>query len=235
MRESVKTRLLRWGFNHLPVYRRTYTTVALPNGLRLAPLFLSGLLGIAAAQQIPEVLTIDRAASQVTIHVGKAGLFRFAGHAHEVIAQDVNGTVRLDRTNPARSSVQLEVVTTSLAVTGRGEPIEDVPEVQRVMLSEQVLDVEQFPTIVFASREIGVAHADAESLQLVIVGDLTLHGVTRPQNVRVTVELGQDGVTATGTLTIKQTDFGIEPVRAAAGMVKVKDELEITFSLRART
>ena len=101
MRKSVKTRLLRWGCNHLPVYRRTYTTVALPNGLRLAPLLLSGLVGIAAAQQIPEVLTIDQAASQVTIHVGKAGLFRFAGHAHEVIAQDVNGTVRLDLTNPA--------------------------------------------------------------------------------------------------------------------------------------
>lgn len=196
-----------------------------------ALLLLAGLLSSAATQQTPEVLTIDRAASQVTIHVGKAGLFRFAGHTHEVIAQDVRGTVSLDRTNPARSSVRLEIVTASLVVTGRGEPTEDVPEVQRVMLSEQVLDVERFPTIVFASREVGVAHADAESLQLAIAGDLTLHGVTRAQNVRAAVELGPEGLTATGRLTIEQTDFGIEPVRAAAGTVKVKNELDITFAL----
>ena len=43
-----------------------------------ALLLLAGLLSSAATQQTPEVLTIDRAASQVTIHVGKAGLFRFA-------------------------------------------------------------------------------------------------------------------------------------------------------------
>ena len=196
-----------------------------------ALLLLAGLLSSAATQQTPEVLTIDRAASQVTIHVGKAGLFRFAGHTHEVIAQDVRGTVSLDRTNPARSSVRLEIATASLVVTGRGEPTEDVPEVQRVMLSEQVLDVERFPTIVFASREVGVAHADAESLQLAIAGDLTLHGVTRAQNVRAAVELGPEGLTATGRLTIEQTDFGIEPVRAAAGTGKVKNELDITFAL----
>ena len=199
--------------------------------IQTALLLLAGLLSSAATQQTPEVLTIDRAASRVTIHVGKAGLFRFAGHTHEVIAQDVRGTVSLDRTDPARSSVQLEIVTTSLVVTGRDEPTEDVPEVQRVMLSEQVLDVERFPTIVFASRKVGVALADAESLQLVIAGDLTLHGVTRPQIVRAAVELGPEGVTATGRLTIEQTDFGIEPVRAAAGAVKVKNELDITFAL----
>ena len=201
--------------------------------IQTALLLLAGLLSSAATHQTPEVLTIDRAASQVTIHVGKAGLFRFAGHTHEVIAQD-RGTVSLDRTNPARSSVQLEIVTTSLVVTGRGEPSEDVPEVQRVMLSEQVLDVERFPTIVFASREVGVAQADAESLQLVISGDLTLHGVTRPQIVRAAVGLGPEGLAATGRLTIEQTDFGIEPVRAAAGAVKVKNELDITFALTFR-
>ena len=65
-----------------------------------ALLLLAGLLSSVAARQTPEVLTIDRAASQVTIHVGKAGLFRFAGHTHEVIAQDVNApSTQGDRTD----------------------------------------------------------------------------------------------------------------------------------------
>ena len=59
-------------------------------------------------------------------------------------------------------------------------------------------------------------------------------GVTRPRNVRVVVELVSAGLTATGRLKIKQTDFGIHPIRSAAGRVKVRNELEITFSIRAR-
>jgi len=41
----------------------------------------------------PTVLTIDAANSQVAIQVGKAGVFGFAGHAHEVTATDVHGQV----------------------------------------------------------------------------------------------------------------------------------------------
>jgi polyisoprenoid-binding protein YceI len=48
------------------------------------------------------------------------------------------------------------------------------------------------------------------------------------------VTIAADQVTATGTLTVKQTDFGIEPVAAGAGTVRVKDEVGVDFTLIAR-
>jgi hypothetical protein len=39
------------------------------------------------------VLTVDAADSQVVIQVGKAGVFGFAGHAHEIAATDMQGQV----------------------------------------------------------------------------------------------------------------------------------------------
>jgi hypothetical protein len=36
-----------------------------------------------------------------------------------------------------------------------------------------------------------------------------------------------------GTSTLKQREFGITPVSIAAGTVKVKDELQIEFDIRA--
>jgi len=74
----------------------------------------------------PTVLAIDAANSQVVIKVGKAGVFGFAGHAHEVTAADVRGQVIVDEADLAQSSVSLDFVAASLRVSGKGEPPADV-------------------------------------------------------------------------------------------------------------
>ena len=201
--------------------------------LSLATLLFVGLLNLSKIEESPKILTIDSVGSEVMIHVDKAGLFSFAGHTHEVAASRIRGSLDLNRENPAQSNVHLEIDTSSLTVTGRGEPAADVAEVQRVMHSEDVLDVEEFPTITFVSRRVEIIRANTGSLELVVVGDLTIHGVTRLQRVRSLVEFGSDGLTAMGRMKINQTDFGIDPIRAAGGTVKVKNELEINFSIRA--
>ena len=122
---------------------------------------------------------------------------------------------------------------TALKVTGKGEPPDDVPEVQRVMLSDQVLDVKRFPTITFQSRQVAVVK-QANQLTLGITGDLTIRGVTRPVDVPVTVELATDGLRANGRATVRQSQFGIRPVTAGAGMVRVKDEVDVVLSVTAR-
>jgi polyisoprenoid-binding protein YceI len=122
-----------------------------------------------------------------------------------------------------------------MKVTGKGEPPEDVPEVQRVMLSERVLDVERHPKITFISEKISILQKSANHLRLRIDGRLTLRGVARPVTVPTDVNLTADHVTATGRTTVRQTDFGIKPVTAGAGTVKVKDEVEIVFTIVAGT
>ncbi len=61
-----------------------------------------------------------------------------------------------------------------------------------------------------------------------------LHGVTRSESTDVSVTVATDRLTATGTLKVKQTDFGIQPVTAGAGTVRVKDEVTVEFTLVAR-
>jgi polyisoprenoid-binding protein YceI len=183
----------------------------------------------------PMVMTVDAADSQVLIEVGKAGVFGFAGHAHEVLAADVQGRVMVDLADPQASSVSLEFAAAALRVTGKGEPPADVREVQQVMLGERVLDVERFPNIVFQSRRVSLKDGTAAGANLVIEGDLTLHGKTRPMTVLTRAALDAEGqLTARGAFSLKQSDFGMVPVTAAGGAVRVKDELNIQFLLKAR-
>ncbi len=189
---------------------------------------------VVTAGQSAKTLKVDPASSQVTILVGKGGAFGFAGHEHEVVAPAVGGAVSLDEGDLTRSSVTLEFDAAALKVTGKGEPAKDVPEVQRVMLSERVLDVKKFPKIVFKSRSIKVTKGANADSTLVIVGDLTLHGQTRPIEVPTRVTLAGGKVAAKGSFEIKQTAFGIVPVSAAGGTVRVKDAVTVTFSFNAR-
>ena len=81
--------------------------------------------------------------------------------------------------------------------------------------------VESYPLISFHSTKIektGVNH-------WLVTGELTLHGQSRL--IRAEVDYAEGAYT--GRSTIKQTDFGINPVSVAGGVVKVKNELEIQF------
>jgi polyisoprenoid-binding protein YceI len=109
-----------------------------------------------------------------------------------------------------------------------------VPKVQETMVSERVLDVAMYPTIVFRSREIVVARRIEGQLRLRVGGTLTLHGVTRLIAGPVDVTLAADQLIGTGTLIIKQTDFGIEPVSAGLGTVKVKNEVAVSYTFTAQ-
>jgi polyisoprenoid-binding protein YceI len=200
----------------------------------LIPAMLIAILSAIAVAQTPEQFVIDPAQTTVTLHVGKSGIFSVAGHEHEVIAPGTKGQITLGRPDVGRSSVSMTFDAAALKVTGKDEPAGDVPEVQRVMLSDRVLDVQKYPTITFQSREVSATKPSADQMTLRISGDLTLHGVTQRVDVPVTVQLAGDGLHASGKATVKQTQFGIKPVTAGGGAVKVKDEVEVVFSVAAK-
>jgi polyisoprenoid-binding protein YceI len=189
----------------------------------------AALSTVAGGIPFDQTLRIE-AQSRIVVHVGKAGAFGFAGHAHDVEAP-VTGTVNFHASDLTRSDVTLEFSSATLRVTGAGEPAEDVPEVQRVMASDRVLDVLRYPTITFRSRRVAMTGTGANTL--VVEGDLTLHGITKPVRVPVRVALEDGALVADGEGTVKQSDFGIRPVTAAGGTVRVRDEVDITFHVRA--
>ncbi len=189
---------------------------------------------VAPAGRGSTVLTIDPGESRVTILVGKAGMLSFAGHAHEVVAPAVRGRMTFDPMDWPHATVSLEFDARALRLKPKDEAVSDVPIVEKTMLGAQVLDVEQFPTVAFQSRRVSVVIGAAGSAAVTIDGDMTLHGKTRPMTVRASASIDASGaVTATGAFTLKQTDFGIVPVTVAGGTIRVKDDIDIQFVLKA--
>jgi len=88
-------------------------------------------------------------------------------------------------------------------------------------MQARVLESNAYPDIVFRSTEVRRTGA----LVWRVSGDLTLHGVTRP----VSVEVTRQNDAYVGTVRLKQTDFDIQPIKIGGGVVRVKDELEVSF------
>jgi polyisoprenoid-binding protein YceI len=176
--------------------------------LLLSPLLL---LHTAAAGERP----LDTAHSTITIHVGKAGMFSAAGHEHEVKAPIEQGAI--DDSDPGH--IWFKVKASALTV----QPEADQAAVQSTMQST-VLESAKYPDIRFESTSVRRLAPD----RWTVTGNLTLHGATKP----VTAEVHGSNNAYQGQAKIKQTDFGIQPVRVAGGTVKVKDELTIEFEIR---
>jgi len=192
------------------------------------------LLWLGPAAAATRTFKIDSGASNVRVHVGKTGIGSFAGHEHEVVARSVQGEVAADFADLASSSAEVLVNAASLTVVPEGEPEGDPPKIEREMKGPHVLRAARFPSIRFRSREVTGKQLSAGSYDLSVAGDLSLHGAVRPIVVPLRVELRGDALTGTGKFAVKQTGFGIEPTAAAGGLVKVDDEVTVTFSIVAR-
>ena len=162
---------------------------------------------------------IDPQHSTMTVKVSKSGLFSALWHNHEIRAPIASGSV----ITAGAPSVELMVDARGMQVLDPDLGADKRAEVQKTMHSAVVLDSERFPRIRFVSRTIEPAGEDRYR----VIGELTLHGVTRPVMVRVEARGGR----YTGSATVKQSDFGIKPVTVAGGTVQVKDAVEIVFEI----
>lgn len=196
------------------------------------------LLGLLSAPRDARAETrryaLDASASQVVVHVGKSGLLAVAGHEHEVVSGGLHGTVSADPERVEQASVDVWFDAGALRVTGKGEPAGDVPSVQETMLGPEVLDTARHPGIHFLSTAVANARRDGDAVLLDLHGKLSIHGVTREITVPVRVTFDADRLQASGSTKLRQTDFGIKPI-SKAGVVKVKDELDVSWRLVARS
>jgi len=169
----------------------------------------------AAGQPRP----IDTANSVMTVHVYKSGLLSALGHDHEISAPIAAGTVDAEG-----RKVEVRVDAGTLRVSDPKVSDKDREEIQTNMLGPEVLDARTFQEIRFRSTTAEPAGPGAWK----VAGELALHG----QAHTVSMEVRESGGHYRGTCRFKITDFGIKPIKAAGGTVRVKDEVQIEFDIQ---
>jgi polyisoprenoid-binding protein YceI len=170
--------------------------------------------------------------SHVYVFVGKTGF----GHEHGVVGQIKQGRINLDTASDAGS---LDFDMTSFAADTPEarkyvglEGTTDASTQQQVnanMRGADVLDVTRYPTASFKIKQIDKLPKLSQHglAQYQLMGDFSLHGVSRPIQVVAEAE-DQNGWThLRGGFTMLQSQFGITPFTKALGAVGVADQLNV--------
>jgi polyisoprenoid-binding protein YceI len=131
----------------------------------------------------------------------------------------VSGTAKYDASDPSKTSLEATIEASSVDTR--------VEMRDKDLRSPHFLDVEKYPTITFHSKQVKTAGEG----KLQIVGDLTLHGVTKEVSLDVDGPAGpikdprgNQRIGASATTKIKRQDFGITGAPGVVG-----DEITITI------
>ena len=138
----------------------------------------------------------------------------------------VEGAVQLDEADPAFVDLDVRIDVASIDTR---EPQRDAH-----LRSADFFDVERFPHITFTSRRPISRRDNAFTL----VGDLTMHGVTKEVALEVTEEgrgkdpWGGERLGFSATTKLKRSDFGLTWNQALeTGGVVVGDDIKISLDL----
>ena len=175
------------------------------------------------------VLAIDPAQSLIAVTVRRGGLLARLGHDHVVASRSVTGFAA-PVAGRADFSFRLDQMTVDEPALRREAGLDTQPSAAAIAgtrnnMLTRVLEAERFPLVALHARQ-----APGQPVQLTI----TLHGVTRTVVAPARIDATPDAVTASGTLVLRQSDFGITPMSVMGGAMTVQDSLELRYRIVAR-
>lgn len=187
------------------------------------------------------VFAADPAASRVRIYAFRGGAAAASGHNHVLAAPKLVAYAYLP-VDPSNARFDLQLRLDQLLV--------DDPEARREagpafsatlddqavagtrehMLSAANLDAARFPYLVIHARRVV-----GEGPRLIASVAIGLHGQVREILVPLRIEQQGNDLQVSGDFAVRQTDFGIVPYSVLGGLLGVRDELAIEFTIRGST
>jgi polyisoprenoid-binding protein YceI len=169
----------------------------------------------------------DAGQSRFTAQAFAAGMLSFLGHSPTFVVRDFRGGVTAE--GDTVIGVDATVLSGSLRLADEVSA-HDRREIEGTMFRD-VLEAERYPEIAYAAAAVTGGAVARGHFRLHLGGRLSLHGVTRPQPVDAELLVFNDGIRLRGESLLRPSDYGIRPVTALAGTVRLKDELKVTFDL----
>ena len=175
---------------------------------------------------------VDARLSRFTVQAFAGGLLSAFAHNPKFSVRDIASEVSVDPEDPSSAALSMEIRPDSLHLTDNVND-KDRREIERVM-REEALEAASYPAISFQTVAVSSTRTGGGQYSLDLKGNLTLHGLTRPLTIPTRVVFMGDTMRAFGEFSLKQSDYNIKLVAVAGGVIKVKDELKLSFDLVAR-
>jgi polyisoprenoid-binding protein YceI len=174
---------------------------------------------------------VDASRSRFIAQAFAKGLLSAFGHNPRLAVRGFEGEAEFDRAAPNAASVWMKARADSLVVIDEMSE-KDRREIERVT-REELLEAARYSEIVFQSAGVAARQVAEGRYQATVSGNLSLHGVTREFEIDTVALVEGDELRAQGGFTLRLTDFNIRPISVAGGLLKLKDEVKLSFDILA--
>jgi polyisoprenoid-binding protein YceI len=183
--------------------------------MRAICLVLVSLLALGPAAHASETSKIDPAHSTIAFKVR-----HMLGSAKGKFSK-FTGTIVVDREHPEQSSVTVKIAASSIdtGIAKRDEHLRD-----------GLFEVGKYPEITFKSRRVKQIGASSGE----IVGDLTMHGVTREIRLSVQLLSSDGGRWRVTTAPLRRSEFGLVFSKSAETVSMIADEVAVEMEIEAK-
>ncbi len=212
-----------------------------------APASLSEALRQAPAAPPPIALSVPVAEPALnlisgsgTVQLDGAGRYQvvvgpsFVGYRVKEVLAGLGGNVAVGRSSEVAASFAFDGRNLSnLDVSVNLQALKSDDARRDAQLRTQAIESERFPSarFVFAGpTNIGGVPAEGEEAHVILVGDLTLHGVTRPVTAHIYGARKGELTVVVGTTEVLFSDFGIKPPQSIV-VASVEDHATVEFQL----
>ena len=172
-----------------------------------------------------------------TVQPGSLARYRvseqFGGQTspHEAVAETDQLSGGLTIASGSASAISIVAQLTSLHST---DTVAGFNVRQRDGIVQRSLSVNQFPTATFTAGPVTLPSglADGQQVSFTVPGQLTVHGVTKPETVTVKqAQLSGGQVQLVGQTQFNMTDFGVQPPQVPITVVQPGVTLEFQLTL----
>lgn len=175
--------------------------------------------------------TLNPGLSRFKVQATASGLLSAFAHNPVILIPAFSGEVRFDPASLDSAYLRMVIDAGALDVSDDMND-KDREEIRRLMY-EEVLDSGSYPELIYECSSVTGSSVGQSRFWLTLNGELTLHGVTRPQPVGATLAVDHKTLRASGDFSLRQSDYQIKLVSSIGGALKVKDELRCSFNIVA--
>jgi polyisoprenoid-binding protein YceI len=175
--------------------------------------------------------TLNPGLSRFKVQATASGLLSAFAHNPVILIPAFSGEVRFDPASLDSAYLRMVIDAGALDVSDDMND-KDREEIRRLMY-EEVLDSGSYPELIYECSSVTGSSVGQGRFWLTLNGELTLHGVTRPQPVGATLAVDNKTLRASGDFSLRQSDYQIKLVSSIGGALKVKDELRCSFNIVA--
>jgi polyisoprenoid-binding protein YceI len=185
-----------------------------------------------------KVFELDPHASIVRMYAFRGGRAAKLAHNHVLSAPQFTGFFYLSPGGPSESRFDLEFRLDQLEIDNPAHRAllgsafstklspADIAGSRKHMLGNENLQADQFPYVRIHSLQIA-----GDGTKFAAKVQVEMHGQKREMWVPLDVEGLSERLSVTGSMVLRQTDFGAQPYTVLNGLIAVLDEVVVEFKL----